>query len=569
MFGGGDNQVSGTLAGDHRVTIANSAPNYVAGGTSGSYDIKANSRYKVVVEPDASWLEDKPEEAYTLWTPRGTPRTSVKPSLSSNLRARFRIYQPISMTRPVAKIVSISKAGSTTWTVTHDGSYTFQTGNYVTIKGNRDFTNFAPITTPVAITVLSPTQFTLIGVTGTATGYGGSVIMANGGKDQPGIITQVVQSISVSATEFVTLIGSATWTGVQLGDYVNLHGCRADTTGTNLGYDGAYEVCSLSTTTLILKPIYDLFGSRVSPATPAIATTNCSGMIVLRTTLRSHDMILRTRNESKVGIDGAGTTNLAKAIPVTLVSTTSSLASNQGTAVALSATTGAGAWYIRSGVIGLPDIASAAITTTATSAAIANDLGNSFQVTIPITTVAGTNPTYDVTIQESFDGGTNWVDLYSFHRATAATQLNSPILRATGRHIRYVQTLTGTSPSFTRAITRNILPFHNAEPQKRIIDRTINVNSLDSVTPSLFAGAANNVQLVVSMGAITTAPQFQLEGSETNIATDFYPIGAPLVAVASSTVSLKVSESVTFVRVRVSTAGVGATLGYVSLKAFS
>lgn len=320
---------------------------------------------------------------------------------------------------------------------------------------------------------------------------------------------------------------------------------------------------------MILKPIYDLFGSRVSPATPAIATTNCSGMIVLRTTLRSHDMIIRTRNESKVGIDGAGTTNLAKAIPVTLVSTTSSLTSNQGTAVALSTTTGAGAWYIRSGVIGLPDIASAAITTTITTAAIANDLGNSFQVTIPITMVTGTNPTYDVTIQESFDGGTNWVDLYSFHRATAATQLNSPILRATGRHIRYVQTLTGTSPSFTRAITRNILPFHNAEPQKRIIDRTINVNSLNSVTPSLFAGAANNVQLIVSMGAITTAPQFQLEGSETNIATDFYPIGAPLVAVASSTVSLKVSESVTFVRVRVSTAGSGATLGYVSLKAFS
>ena len=88
------------------------------------------------------------------------------------LAARFRLYKPVGMTRPVAKIISIAKSGSTTWTVTHDGSFTFTTGQYVTIKGNRDQTNFASFTTPVAITVVNPTKFTLIGTTGTATGYG-------------------------------------------------------------------------------------------------------------------------------------------------------------------------------------------------------------------------------------------------------------------------------------------------------------------------------------------------------------------------------------------------------------
>lgn len=118
----------------------------------------------------------------------------------------------------------------------------------------------------------------------------------------------------------------------------------------------------------------------------------------------------------------------------------------------------------------------------------------------------------DVTIEESFDGGTNWVTLYQFQRITATGSYNTPILRATGRNIRYVQTIGGTSPSFTRALTRNILPFHNAEPQKRLFDRTIAVNTLNSTSAVLFSGASNNVQLVVNMGAITTtAPQFQLE----------------------------------------------------------
>lgn len=144
--------------------------------------------------------------------------------------------------------------------------------------------------------------------------------------------------------------------------------------------------------------------------------------------------------------------------------------------------------------------------------------------------------------------------LYQFQRITATGSYNTPILRATGRNIRYVQTLTGTTPSFTRAITRNILPFHNAEPQKRLFDRAINVNTLNTTTAALFSGASNNVQLVVNMGAITTtAPQFFLQGSEDNV--NWYDIGTALTAVASSTVQLTIPDSShTFVRARTSTA---------------
>lgn len=176
------------------------------------------------------------------------------------------------------------------------------------------------------------------------------------------------------------------------------------------------------------------------------------------------------------------------------------------------ATTGTGAIHVRSGVVGIADVASAAITTTATTSSTLNDFGNSFQVTIPVTAVTGTIPTMDVRIEESFDSGTNWVTLYEFQRIIATGSYNSPILRATGRNVRYVQTIGGTSPSFTRAITRNLLPFHNAEPQKRLFDRVIAVNTLNATSIVLFGGAANQAQLIVNMGAITTtAPQLKLQ----------------------------------------------------------
>jgi len=93
------------------------------------------------------------------------------------------------MSRPIAKIVSAVKTGTTTATVTTDISHGLVNGNWVTVKGNRDITNFAPIATPVQVTVTGANTFTIVwGAAVTATGYGGSVIITNGNRDQPGII---------------------------------------------------------------------------------------------------------------------------------------------------------------------------------------------------------------------------------------------------------------------------------------------------------------------------------------------------------------------------------------------
>mgnify|MGYP000497033735 FL=1 len=571
IFGGDANQVSGGLTGDHRVAIASTAPTYVAGGAWGQYEIKATSRYMLECSPSASVLMDKAEQTNTFWTPHETARTSVKPSGAATLYPRFRLYMPINISRPIAKIVKAEKlTASTTATIYTDAPHGLVTGNYVTLKGIRDIVNFAPINAPVAVTVVDATTFTaVIGTAAIATSYGGMVCIANGGKDQPGIIGQVVQSVQsivANGETWLQLVGSATWAGLNLGDYVNTHGVCEAVAGADLGIDGAWEVAHLAASTMVVRPIYDIAGARISPNVGALGLTNAGGAVILRPTLRSHDLSVTSWGESRVQIDGQGMVRNDKALPVYAMG--GSIGVVQSTAAALSATTGLGGWYMHPAVTGIADVALAALTASANTAAISNALGNGFQVNVNVTAATGTTPTLDFRVEESFDGGTNWVTLYEMQRITAIGNYNTPILRASGRHIRYVQTVGGTTPSFTRSVLRNVLPFLPSEPQKRLMDRTIVPNTLNSVTPILFQGAASNLQLIVNMGAITTTPPaFQIEGSEDGV--NWYAVGTPLTAVASSTVEVTVPKSATFARARVSTAGVGATLGYVSLKAWS
>ena len=326
VFGGGDAQVSGTLLGDHRTTVSSSAPVYL-NGVFGNYELKATTRYRLEGRPNDCSFLDKPADTVGVATNRYA-RTAVKPAAQSKLQPRLRLYQPVGMTRPVAKIISAVKTGTTTTTINHDGAYNFTTGQYVTIKGIRDVVNFAPMTTAVAITVLSPTQFTCVmGTAVTATSYGGAVVLCNGSVDQPGIVGQVVQTVqsgvagTIQAPGWLNLSGSAAWVGVNVGDYVNLYGVRADLTGANIGVDGAWEVAHLSTTTMTLKPVYDIFGNRVSPELGTLGLTNASGAVIIRTTLRAHDVLLESWSEVRTMLDGQGTVRVDKAIPVYPVAT--------------------------------------------------------------------------------------------------------------------------------------------------------------------------------------------------------------------------------------------------------
>lgn len=122
VFGGGANdvQISGTPLGDHRVTVGSTVPIY-ANGVNGNSEIRATTRYRLEGRShDCSWY-DQTADSTGLYTARAT-RTAVKPAGQVALRPRFRAYRPKSMTRPVAKIVSIIKTGTTTTTVNTDAT---------------------------------------------------------------------------------------------------------------------------------------------------------------------------------------------------------------------------------------------------------------------------------------------------------------------------------------------------------------------------------------------------------------------------------------------------------------
>jgi hypothetical protein len=101
------------------------------------------------------------------------------------------------------------------------------------------------------------------------------------------------------------------------------------------------------------------------------------------------------------------------------------------------------------------DVASAAITTSATTSTVQPTWGVSQFFSVVVTAVSGTSSTYGVAVQESPDGGTTWLDVYTFPLIIAIGTYTSPLIAESGRVYRYVQTVAGTaSPSFTRAINR-------------------------------------------------------------------------------------------------------------------
>ena len=221
-----------------------------------------------------------------------------------------------------------------------------------------------------------------------------------------------------------------------------------------------------------------------------------------------------------------------------------------------------------SGPVILNDIVSAALTTTTTTAAF-TVTGTSYSVNIPVTAVTGTSPSLDVTIQESDDASTNWFNTFSFPRITAAGMYRSPVIPLRGNRIRYVQTVAGTTPSFTRSLNRMIMNTMPITAISQLIDRSIVLTTLNSVTPSLNVQGATNLQLVLNIGTAATPPQLQLEGSEDNGLT-WYAIGTPLTGVASSTVQFTLATKINaqLVRARVSTIGVTVVMGYVLIKGF-
>lgn len=213
------------------------------------------------------------------------------------------------------------------------------------------------------------------------------------------------------------------------------------------------------------------------------------------------------------------------------------------------------------------DLSSAAITSTSTSSPIdISTTGDTGVICVSNSSVGGTAPTMDVVVQESLDSGTNWIDIYHFPRMTTNGTWSSPLLRFNGNRLRYVRTISGTSPTFTCVVRRINHSLALGTPCRRLFSRSIVFNTLNSVTQTLETGEwGDGIRVTAAMGTATTAPVLAIEGSEDN--SNWFQMGTDLTPVASTTVSQLITGACPpFVRVRVKTAGVSAVTGYVSIR---
>lgn len=541
---------------------------------------------------------------------------------------RIRSYRLPNALTPV-EVVSAVKTASATATVTTLTPHGMVTGGYARGYGMRDQTNWANVTTEAAITRIDDYNFTMTwGASATGTVYGGFILPCHTAAAVSGALTHVVQSLCWRDGK--AYVGLSSGYGGSIGDIVRLVGLRNVAGGAPANYSGRFRVVAVNPLIVGNSPTF-LAGTTSSNATITLADTSfvSTGCLITGTGVGTNAIVnaitpgvslTMSANSTATGsveifmtgfvlepldftapADTQYTTaagylsgaifreaeirlNSFKCLdytrtPVEVVGGQNTFDDQQSPSVYLRnptsstvtqgtrATVGSG-WYVEPDNLLVADIASAAITSTTTSSAVTpTPVGGAAEFNFQVTAVSGTSPTLDVAVEESDDSGTNWERIYEFPRVTTNGTYRSPRIPLRGNRIRYVRTLTGTTPSFTMVLNRITHQMVDPPVVRQIVDRTVVLTTGNSVTPSLNTNGANNVQLVLNVGAITTtAPQVQLEGSDDNGAT-WYVIGAPLVAVASSTVQLTVLNiQADRVRGRVSTAGVGVTAGFTLIK---
>ena len=298
-----------------------------------TYSFQPTTEYRLIQMVDGIQWSDTPVDTLAQSSSR-YKRTQVVPDPDAAFRVRIRATNNASMTRPVAQIVSAVKTASTTATITTDVPHGLTTADQVVIYGIRaqgaaEFPNLLTASA-VASTPTATTFTVVIGTSGTITSYGGYVARVDGGNLMSALGASAVIAQSITRTaNVVTVTGNASWTGLLIGDYVNLVGCRDNTTGASLGIDGPYRVRNVVTTALELEPI------GTTPTGANIGSTNCGGAVIKRTDLRLSFVRVLDFERQRVEVVARPTGDSASAVPVT-VNNTPAVTVSSGTVTTVS-----------------------------------------------------------------------------------------------------------------------------------------------------------------------------------------------------------------------------------------
>ena len=318
----GDALPSGTIAGNHSVTVGTTASVQLV-NVAYQYAFAPTTEYRLFVQADRTQWADGAVDAVAQTTSR-LLRTQVCPDPSATYKVRIRCTNNKSLTVPTAQIVSAVKTGTTTATITTDRPHGLVANDPVVVYGIRaqGATEFPNLTTATAVaSVVDATTFTIvIGTAGTVTSYGGYVAKVQGGNlmSALGANAVVAQSVTLSTladgTRQLLVVGNTNWAGVSLGDLVNLVGVRDNTTGASLNVDGAWKVANLTTTSLFLVLPYA--GSLTLPAD--FGSTNCGGGVIKRTDIRVSFLRVFDYERERVELLARPSGDLGAAVPVAI-----------------------------------------------------------------------------------------------------------------------------------------------------------------------------------------------------------------------------------------------------------
>lgn len=248
------------------------------------------------------------------------------------------------------------------------------------------------------------------------------------------------------------------------------------------------------------------------------------------------------------------------AFPAVNTYTNIALLNNKTPSMLTAQSTGAGLGVASLASVSNADVASAARTTSANSGTIASDFGQAISGLVNVTAVSGTNPTIDIALQESFDNGTTWKDVYHVARITATGTMSVPNIYVSGRR-RWAWTIGGTAtPTFTFTITAS-QNSAGAGIVRSFYDRTIVPNTLSSTTAAFEAEGCQSVTMTISMSAITTGAIFGIQFSPDG--ANWADASATVTGIAGTvTVASTAGLQARYVRGIAKTAGTGETLTY-------
>lgn len=322
----GDSLPSGAAVGSHAINTLTSA-SVQAINAAYTYAFQPSTEYRLTLQADrVQWSNvaiDSVGQATNI-----VSRSQVVPDSSKSYKLRIRASNAQDLSRPIGKIVSAVKSGSTTATITLDRNHGLSVGSLVTVYGICDqaAAAFPNVETATAITgVPSSNQIQIVVGTGTAnTSYGGFVAVVNGGNlpSALGAASRAVQSAALSTladgTRQLTLVGNISWGAptTTVGDYVELIGLRNNINGADLGVDGAWKIANAVTTTLTLVPVQ---AGTVLPLD--FTTTACGGGVMRRTDLRISFVRVFDFERSRVELLARPSGDLASAAPVTIQGT--------------------------------------------------------------------------------------------------------------------------------------------------------------------------------------------------------------------------------------------------------